>query len=757
MKRRLTVMLLISAIVRLFAPGMMVAQQRSLPPDRVTPSTVPGSVTLTRADYDHLIELAAHQPKPAEAPPVPYALSSAAFNLRIDNDTGAGAVSGVVSIAGEVLRKGPSIVPLINGLTILEGTQAQGPLPLLQQGSMHSAVLPGGRFSVSLKVASAIKVDAGTASFVVPAPSAGSAVLALDMPGNHANVKVEPGLITKRLESGGRTSIEATLEPGKPARIWWTTRDAVAPAAAREAHFLSDIKTMISVGDSQLRIAALCDISVVQGEPAEFQVPVPAGFEVTEASGSTLDTSETRAGVLVLKVREPARRTHQFLIAIERATPQTKVDAPFLSFEGAQRETGETLVEGAGTLELTATEGGGLRRIDVTEAGAIARSLARFPLQAAFRYHRQAGQAPALQLEWKQFPESQVISAVAERATVTTLTNVEGKSLTEVALRVRNHAQPFLKVELPKGATILSAEVDGERVKPVEASDGSRVPLLRPGRGPSSAYSVSFVYLSSGAAFAKNGSYEMSLPKLDLPVDVLTWEVLLPDRLEIKQFGGNAFSSEMVMAAGADGTNAYADDLSEDETTALSGNELRIGSLGPGQIGGTVVDQSGAVVVRATVTVTNKETGETRSTFTDASGSWAMAGISPGPVRVTVQSAGFKAALQEMDFQPSEPTVLGTTLEVGAASETVTVTAAGQTTLSVHGNRARAKSFEVSGADPAAPQLNAPSQNVLNLQKRVSGILPVHVDVPRGGRSYRFVRPLVLNEETKLTFQYKSK
>jgi len=52
---------------------------------------------------------------------------------------------------------------------------------------------------------------------------------------------------------------------------------------------------------------------------------------------------------------------------------------------------------------------------------------------------------------------------------------------------------------------------------------------------------------------------------------------------------------------------------------------------------------------------------------------------------------------------------------------------------------------------------NAPSQNVFNLQRRVAGILPVRMEVPRGGRSYRFVRPLVLDEETKITFQYKSK
>jgi len=56
-----------------------------------------------------------------------------------------------------------------------------------------------------------------------------------------------------------------------------------------------------------------------------------------------------------------------------------------------------------------------------------------------------------------------------------------------------------------------------------------------------------------------------------------------------------------------------------------------------------------------------------------------------------------------------------------------------------------------------AEKQQAASSNVTNLQQRVSGILPVRVDVPRAGNSYHFVRPLVLDEETKVTFTYKSK
>src|SRR6267142_6088115 len=110
-------------------------------------------------------------------------------------------------------------------------------------------------------------------------------------------------------------------------------------------------------------------------------------------------------------------------------------------------------------------------------------------------------------------------------------------------MRSHSSRSSFQRV-LPTGAQLLSAEVEGERVKPVLGTDGSRVPLLRAGFNPSDAYTVSFVYLSSGARFVKSGAYEMALPKLDVPVNLLTWEISLPERLELKQFGGNALSAE---------------------------------------------------------------------------------------------------------------------------------------------------------------------------------------------------------------------
>ena len=701
-----------------------------------------GTVTLSLSEYNRLVELANRKDKLPDEVPLPFVLSHAVFKLRVENQT----LVGTVDIDGSLLAKGSVKTPLTTALTILEAKQSTNPLPLLQEGSRHAAILNGpGPFAVSLGVAAPLTIEAGRASFTLPVPLASSSILMLELPGNHANVRIEPGLVTSRDTTNGNTRIEAALEPGKAARIWWTTREIAAPVAQREVRFLSDVKSVVSVGDSQLRVTALCDLNVIQGEAGEFKMSLPGGYELVTASGSTLESHEVSGNILTLRVHDPARRNHQFLIAIERTNRETQAEAPLLAFADAQRETGELLVEGAGAMELKATESGGLHRMDVREAGAITRSLSHFPLQAAFRYNRRASEAPKLQLEWRQFLDADVLSAIAERATVTTLTNIEGRTLTEVSLRVRNHAKPFMKIELPAGAQLLSAEVEGERVKPVEGADGTRVPLLRAGLDSSKPYNVSFVYYSSGSRFAKSGAYDMGLPKLSIPVNLLTWEVSLPERLDVKQFGGNALSAELFPASIA--KNMVEAD--ENFSSTQNWTEVDLSTLEPGQIGGVIVDPNGAVIPGAQVTVTNTQTSTSLTTKSDEEGHWRIVGMQPGAVKVAINSPGFQQMQYDLNLLETKPARIGTTMVVGAVSATVDITA--------DGAEINSRDIEDRLKKDRAAQLNTASQNVFNLQRRVAGILPVAVEVPRSGKSYRFVRPLVMEEETRITFQYKSR
>ena len=662
MNRHLLLFLLLTIMFALALPSSSQQRSDALPP-------APGNVTLSLDEYNHLLALANRPGKKSEAPPMPYVLKHADLKFRVANN----GVLGSIQFEGETLGSNATKVPLASGMTILDARHSTKPLPLLLEGDTHIAILPGeSEFTVSLDAGLPLAIETGRASFALPVPSAGSVRLSLVVPGERTNVRLNHGIITHRASAGSNTEIEATLVPGQIASVWWNTREIVAPTVPREVRFLSDVNSLVSVTESDLQIAALVNLSVLQGEAEQFSVAIPEGFEVTAANGPSLESSEVQNGFLILKIAGHGASAHQFLVSLERPINDAKATSPILAFKDAQRETGEVLVEGQGTLELTAKESGGLKRLDIREVNPYLRALSRYSLQAAFRYHRQTNDAPALALEWTRFPVSSVLAAIAERATVTTLVTSEGKSLTEVKLTVKNQAQPFLKVDLPAGASILTAEVSGEKVKPVQGADGNRVPLLRTGFRPAGAYTVSFVFLHSGAPFAKKGDSDISLPKMDIPIGVLEWELFLPEKFRVKEFSGNAMAASLLPAA----YELYGDDSSRG----------RVGS---------VFGSAGA----------------------------AVGGLPMNGPNVT-----------------------------GSVSQQVTVTAS-TLEIDTEASNLSSKDKKHKGS-PVPPPASA---NVFNLQQRVAGVLPIAVDVPRAGTSYRFLRPLVVNEETKLSFTYKSK
>jgi hypothetical protein len=735
---------LFMTLVGLCVASICWAQEKS-----TLPLPDPGNVTLTLDEYNKLVELAGKPPKRTDVAPLPYSIKHADLKLRVENN----GVMGSVELDGEVFHKGMSKVPLTSGMTILDAHQGGKGVPLIQEGGTHAALLPGpGDFSIALDTGLPLRVDAGRASFSLPAPVAGSVQLSLVIPGDRTIANINPGLITSRKSESGHTTIEATLVPGQTANIWWATREVVAPVVPREVRFLSDAKTLVSVSEAEMRVAVLADVSVIQGEPAQFQMELPAGYEVTGVTGATLDSTETQSGVLTMKVNAPNQKSHEFLISMERSITGTKAEAPFISIKGAQRDTGEILVEGAGTIEITATEGGGLKRMDVKEANPYLRSLAHYPPQAAFRYHRQASEMPTLALDWVRFPDGSVLAAVAESAEVTTMVTSEGKSLTEIKLMVKNQAQPFLKVGLPADATILSAEVAGERVKPVQGPDGNRVPLLRPGFRPTGPYMVSFVFMHSGAPFAKKGGADLSLPSMDIPISLLNWEVFLPERYKVKDFGGDVIAANRVPEPFRE------EDSMRDrapQQAATPGN-LQM-QLFPGQMGGYVTDPTGAIVPSAQITVTAYDGSFSRSAVSDSAGRWMLGGLPSGNYKVMAERTGFKTTVYNTNYNANQPGVYNFGLSLASTSEVVEVTASAptiDTTTSM--TMINRNPYQPPKLAPGAVSQNA-STNVLNLQKLVAGVLPVPIDVPHAGTSFSFVRPLVLDEETKVTFSYKSR
>jgi hypothetical protein len=92
-------------------------------------------------------------------------------------------------------------------------------------------------------------------------------------------------------------------------------------------------------------------------------------------------------------------------------------------------------------------------------------------------------------------------------------------------------------------------------------------------------------------------------------------------------------------------------------------------------ITGRVVDPNNAAVASATVTARNPKTNEAVAVTTNADGVYNIPFLQPGAYNITFEAAGFKKLVRDnQELQVGQTASIDVTLEVGAASETVTIT-----------------------------------------------------------------------------------
>ena len=94
-----------------------------------------------------------------------------------------------------------------------------------------------------------------------------------------------------------------------------------------------------------------------------------------------------------------------------------------------------------------------------------------------------------------------------------------------------------------------------------------------------------------------------------------------------------------------------------------------------GEITGVVTDSSGGLVVGATVTVTNPETGVTRTAATNTAGNYTFPSLLPGIYSVKSEMQGFQAEIRNgVELQVQQVARIDFQLKVGSMAETIEVT-----------------------------------------------------------------------------------
>jgi len=108
--------------------------------------------------------------------------------------------------------------------------------------------------------------------------------------------------------------------------------------------------------------------------------------------------------------------------------------------------------------------------------------------------------------------------------------------------------------------------------------------------------------------------------------------------------------------------------LSQVTVSAFAQNET-------GQISGTVLDPTGAVVSGASVIIKSIDTGAERRTTTNDAGTYALTALQPGIYDVRVEAGGFAPRTQRAQVTVGAKLALDITLSAQASSEEVTVVA----------------------------------------------------------------------------------
>ena len=96
-------------------------------------------------------------------------------------------------------------------------------------------------------------------------------------------------------------------------------------------------------------------------------------------------------------------------------------------------------------------------------------------------------------------------------------------------------------------------------------------------------------------------------------------------------------------------------------------------------LSGVVSDPAGAVIAGASVTIKNNDTSAEYQTTTASNGTFTIPALTPGTYTVTISAQGFKQAiLKGVKLDAGTPGSVRASLEVGAATDSVTVQGGGE-------------------------------------------------------------------------------
>jgi hypothetical protein len=532
------------------------AQESSRPPGV-------GWVVIGLDEYKTLRAKAYPPEREPEPPPVEATLSRVDYDLHVNGEF----ASGRANLTIDVLKDGWVRVPIPAGLLVREAKLDGKSVSLVsgpaagKSGSQLAAVLSHtGRSTLVLDIALPIAAIAGEESISLPPSSSGVTRATLELPRQGVDIRLAGGLLSDRSETAKANRWVVYATGNSPLTFSWKrkTEDRRAELPLR---LRGNLTQLLGLGEDSASVSAEVNLEIAQGLARAVKLQIPPQITINQVLGASVADWESKpgekSGELTVTFLEPVDQSTRFVITGEARLPREgQIGIPLLKLLNAERISGGSAIEILGAGEIKDVKTQGFENADASDLGELVANR-QSPSLAAFRLRAgDANQPRALTVSVARYDQQAVLLANVEEARYRVLLSKEGKTLVQARYAVRNNQRNFVKIMLPAGATLWSAALSSQPVRPGQAPDGSLLlPLEKSRPGSSSAddppeFAVEIVYLTPGITWSDKGKARIALPALDLPVSRTGLQVYYPPLFRV--------SSE----PGIFHTETYADPLS---------------------------------------------------------------------------------------------------------------------------------------------------------------------------------------------------
>ncbi len=671
--------------------------------------------------------------------PLPLPLAGVAVAVEV---VGVGAAGGGAPGTGGARAAGAAVATV-------DGGGAAGP------GLFLVAPQPG-RYTVRARSRARFASAGGESRVTLGRIVAPVAVLDVGLPADLAWECAGAVVVEDRVDGDRR---RLRLSAGRGFEPVLVLRRRVAGDQAAELLVQDVVATFVQLRPEGLRRHDMVLYEVARGVLSDLVVDLPPGLEVERAGTDEGQVDPVIDGNRLVVHRQHRLQGSGYLVLTSRpAAGEGAVPLGLLAPAIAPRArylAAAASVPGAVAPRPAAS----WTRVDLDDLPkALGEALAALDVTEAWRL---AGQAPAagLGLQVSVAPQAAVLETVVRRRLTTTLLTVDGTLLHRDSFEL-GQAGEALAIELPPGATLWSAAVDGEPVRPLLRGAALVVPL-----GGGGARVVEVVAVLDKAIAKGRSLLDLELARVQAPVIEHRWRLLLPESARYR-FREGELRPAVVRFKGAAAVKAPAAAGSASTVTAselrpipagrdpwnllqaapgaptdrvnvggsMSGQQATYSGPAPSHgLNGHVGDPEGRPLPGVSVTVTTMAQLPPQVQVTNAAGDFAFPDLPPGTYELRAELAGFstvsypglrlvnRGARAEIVLQPA----IQDTITVGSESPL----------LDDKSVRTEATLRGAAGTTPAYRDFD--SLAVLNelRQGLVGGVRPLPVAIPQAGKA----------------------